>query len=163
MDGADAAFEAAVNFLVRRTSSREAVRGRLLRKGHSQDDVDAAIDRLVRAGYLDDQRVALEVILHHARRGQGPARVEERLRELGVDDESAGRAWEEAARDHDIDTQRILRDQLRRRLPDPRASYHGAELRRVYNALLRAGFEEAAVRSALEPYLDQLEGGNDGS
>ena len=58
MDGEDAAFEAAVKMLARRALSEADVREKLLRKGHPDEDVERALERLARAGYLDDQRVA---------------------------------------------------------------------------------------------------------
>ena len=152
MDGEDAAFEAAVKLLARRALSEAVVREKLLRKGHPDEDVDRAVERLARAGYLDDQRVALEAILHHSRRGHGPVRVDERLCALGVSGEAIARAWEEAGADYGIDPRQILKDQVQRRLPRSRSSCDEATLRRVYNALLRAGFEEAEVRSELDPY-----------
>ena len=153
MDGEDAAFEAAVKLLARRASSESALREKLRRKGHSDDDVQGAVERLASAGYLDDRRVALESILSHSRRGHGPHRVDRELRALGVADEVIAQAWREAEDDYGIDPCQILRDQLRRRLPDPASSCDEAVIRRVYNALLRAGFDEAEVRSALAPHM----------
>jgi regulatory protein len=153
MDGEDAAFEAAVKLLARRASSESALREKLRRKGHSDDDVQGAVERLASAGYLDDRRVALESILDHSRRGHGPHRVDRELRVLGLADETIAQAWREAEDDYGIDPCQILRDQLRRRLPTPASSYDEAAIRRVYNALLRAGFDEGDVRSALAPHM----------
>ena len=153
MDGEDAAFGAAVKMIARRALSEADVREKLLRKGHPDEDVARAVDRLARAGYLDDERVAVETILQHARRGHGPVRVEERLRALGVSDDAIERAWAEAEADYGIDPRQILMDQLHRRLPEAGSSCDEATVRRVYNALLRAGFEESEVRSALGPYV----------
>ena len=153
MDGEDATFEAAVKLLARRATSESALREKLRGKGHSDEDVQRAVERLTSAGYLDDRRVALEAILHHSRRGHGPLRVEEKLHVLGVADEFIEQAWREAETDHGIDPREILRDQLRRRLPDRPSSCDETVIRRVYNALLRAGFDEADVRSELAPHM----------
>ena len=153
MNGEDAAFEAAVKLLARRALSEAEVRERLLRKGHPDEDVERVVERLTRAGYLDDRRVALETILYHCRRGHGPIRANERLRGLAVPEDAIARAWEEAEADYGIDPRKILRDQLQSRLRQPPSSCDEAMLRRVYNALLRAGFEESEVRSELDPYL----------
>ena len=67
--------------------------------------------------------------------------------------ETIAQAWREAEDDYGIDPCRILRDQLRRRLPTRASSYDEAAIRRVYNALLRAGFDEGDVRSALAPHM----------
>ena len=161
MDGEDAAFEAAVKILARRASSEADLREKLRRKGHSDADVQGAVERLTRAGYLDDQRVALETILHHSRKGHGPRRVDDKLRALGVAAEAIERAWQEATADYGIDPRQILRDQLLRRLPDLVSSCDEATLGRVYNALLRAGFDEADVRSELDPHMPDLEAASD--
>jgi regulatory protein len=153
MNGEDAAFEAAVKLLARRALSEAEVRERLLRKGYPEEDVDRVVERLVRAGYLDDRRVALETILHHCRRGHGPIRANERLRSLAFPEDTIARAWEEAETDYGIEPRQILKDQLQRRLPQAASSCDEATVRRVYNALLRAGFEEAELRSELGSYV----------
>jgi len=161
MDGESAAFEAAVKILSRRASSEAALREKLRRKGHSEEDVQGAVERLDRAGYLDDQRVALEAILHHCRSGHGPLRVHRKLCALGVADDAIERAWREAETDHGIEPRQILREQILRRLPDQGTACDDATIRRVYNALLRAGFDEADVNSELAPYIPDPDAATD--
>jgi regulatory protein len=161
MDGEDTAFEAAVKLLARRASSEASLREKLRRKGHSDDDIDRACERLTSAGYLDDQRVALDVILEHDRRGLGPRRMKDKLHSLGVANDTIERAWQEARADHGVDPRQTLRDQLQRRLPDPASSCDEATVRRVYNALLRAGFDEAAVHAELAPYMPDQDAASD--
>jgi SOS response regulatory protein OraA/RecX len=162
MDGDEAAFEAAVKLLARRALSEAQVREKLLRAGHPDDEVEGAVVRLLRAGYLDDERLALDTVLLHARRGHGPGRVDPVLRALGVSDSAIARAWDEAGADHGVDPRRILRDQLRRRLPEPPAPCDESTIRRVYNALLRAGFDEAELHSELDPYVRDPTGDAEG-
>jgi len=155
MDGENSAFEAAVKLLARRASSQANLREKLRGKGHSDGDVQRACERLVRAGYLDDQRVALEVILEHSRKGHGPRRVDAKLRSLAVEAEQIERAWQQAREDYGVDPSQTLKDQLLRRLPDGASSCDEATLRRVYNALLRAGFDEAEVHAELAALADE--------
>jgi regulatory protein len=153
MDGREAAFEAAVKMLARRAMSELEVREKLSRRGHGEDDVGQAVARLTSAGYIDDRRAALETILSQSRRGHGPLRVDARLRARGIRDEVIAGAWREAAEDYGVDPHRLLAEQLQRRLPDGASHCDRALLSRVYNALLRAGFDESEVRSVLAPRL----------
>lgn len=164
MNGEDAAFEAAVKWLVRRGRSEAEVRGRLAGQGFPDEDVERAVERLTRAGYLDDGRLALETVLRDCRRGHGPLRTNERLRALGVSEVVIAEAWEQARADHGVEPRQLLQAQVRRRLPGGDSSCDGATVRRVYNALLRAGFDEASVRAELEPRLpDPASTGDQGS
>jgi regulatory protein len=153
MDGREAAFQAAVKMLARRAMSEVETREKMSRQGFGDEDVERAVERLTSAGYLDDRRVALETILSQSRRGHGPLRVDAKLRSRGIRDKVIGEAWREAAEDYGVDPHRLLAEQLQRRLPDDASECDRAMLSRVYNALLRAGFDESEVRSVLAPRL----------
>jgi regulatory protein len=161
MDGEHSAFEAAVKLLARHASSEADLRGKLRRKGHSEADVQRACERLVSAGYLDDQRVALEVVLEQSGKGLGPRRVNDKLRSLGIADDLIERAWRQAGEAYGVDAKRTLKEQLRRRLPAEVSSCDEASLRRVYNALLRAGFDEDEVHAELACYLPDPDAATD--
>ena len=123
----------------------------MLERGHSSLDADEALRRARQAGYIDDRALALDhVLVRSAGRGLGRARLMRELNERGVDAALARDAWQRAVDEHGVDEQALLRERIARKLgPRPTA----AALRRVYNAMLRAGFEPSDVRSALGPYL----------
>jgi len=65
--------------------SEHEIRTRLAARGHEAEDVDDTVQRLQRAGYLDDARVAEGVAAVGARRGYGSLRVRAQLRGRGID------------------------------------------------------------------------------
>jgi len=150
-DGAAAAYERALRALARRALSEAELRAALAREGHSAEDIEAASLRLRQVGYLDDGRLAEQVVRSHARRGHAARRAEDELVRRGIERGSIDGALErqrlDAAPAPDLE-QRLGELLAAERGPlDPRA------LRRVYNRLLRAGFEDWQVRAALEPHF----------
>jgi len=147
------AYQDGVRLLARRSLSRREVALRLRARGHDDDVVEAAIERLVAASAIDDCALARHWIESQAaRRGRGRARAVAELRARGVDEAVAVTAWSEAMEDGAIDGDAVLLRAVRRRLgatprPAPRE-----RLARVYNALLHEGFEDKEVEAALAPY-----------
>ncbi len=144
----------AVILLSRRALTRRELLARLARRGHPPEEAERAVQTLAERGLIDDLAVAKQhVASRGARRRLGPSRLRLELERRGVAADVARRAIEEAVDDGVLDPARDLGKEVRRRVvalgprPDRRA------LARVYNALLRAGFEPEAVRAALEPHF----------
>jgi regulatory protein len=79
-----AARAAALDALSRRDHSSEELRGKLLGKGYDTTVVAELMDRLRAEKFLDDARYLENFVAYHAGRGQGPNRVREKLRNLGL-------------------------------------------------------------------------------
>jgi regulatory protein len=79
-----AARAAALDTLSRRDHSSEELRAKLLGKGYDAAVVAELMDRLHAEGFLDDGRYLENFVTYHAGRGQGPNRVREGLRHLGL-------------------------------------------------------------------------------
>jgi regulatory protein len=79
-----AARAAALDALSRRDHASEELRGKLLGKGYDAEVVAELMDRLRAEKYLDDARYLENFVAYHAGRGQGPRRVRENLRNLGL-------------------------------------------------------------------------------
>ena len=132
--------------LARRELSTAQVRERLRRKGFDTDSIDQVLRRLVREGALDDHRTAVTF----ARRAalvklQGRRRATRELQALGIN-----RTQVEAAVAQvygDLNEEVVLERALGRRLRGQVQSR--AELRRLYQYLLRQGFEGNAAMGAL--------------
>ena len=140
------AYVAGLTLLAGRDLSAAQLGERLRRRGFAPDATDAAVTRLRREGALDDRRAAAA----HARRAvevrrQGPARIERELAARGVDTSVARAAIAEALEGRDVEE--LLDRSLARRLAGPIAG--PAEFRRLYQYLLRQGFEGAMAAAAL--------------
>ena len=156
MDGDDrysAARTQAVRLLSVRDLSEAELRERLGSRGFAAAELDVVVPELRRAGYIDDRRVALSVIRSGVGAGRGSARIDRQLLERGVGRADVDQAWDEARADHDVDDTRLLEQGLARRLTRETIPLDRRAFRRVYNALLRAGFDADEVASALAPHL----------
>jgi len=75
---------AAVALLARRDYASGELRARLLDKGHDENTVDALIADFVAKRLLDDARYAERFVSYRAARGQGPVRIRQHLKALGL-------------------------------------------------------------------------------
>ena len=150
-DARKAAHGAALRLLAGREMSSARLRERLTSRGFSEDVVEGIVDRLTRAGILDDSRAALAAARTLvAVRHRGRYRVARELEQLGFTKERAQEATDAvlAETDEHAVIARVVASKLRgrRSLPDP-ASY-----RRLYGSLLRSGFPGDLIRTTLRPY-----------
>jgi SOS response regulatory protein OraA/RecX len=147
------AYLEGVRLLSRRSLTRHEVVSRLRARGYGDDDVEAAVDRLVASSAIDDAALALHWISSQAAgRGRGRERALAELAARGVDEAVATSAWSQAVEDGAIDGDDLLARAVRRRLGVPTRRGEEGRLARVYNALLHEGFEPAQVEAALAPF-----------
>jgi regulatory protein len=128
------ALERAVRALGRRDHSAASLRAKLERAGISETTQEETVETLARAGYLDDERFALERAARLAERGYGNDRIRADLEARGVAAEACQRAL--AALEPERD----------------RAFRHARTLGRSARAvrtLQRRGFSEEALEAVL--------------
>ena len=109
------AYTVALALLSARELSETQLRLRLARRKLDSDDIDTAIDRLKADGTLNDRRVAVAVArLESAIKHRGRARVMQKVRQAGIDADTA----EDAVREvfEDVDETALLDRALERRL-----------------------------------------------
>lgn len=134
--------------LARRELSVAGLKARLADREHSPEDIEAAVERLLETGALDDARVARA----YARtavtvKGRGRLRVVRELHELGIARDVAGEALAEVF--GELDERTLIAKALQKKLRGrPRISTP-AEHARLYQYLMRQGFSPAAVAAAL--------------
>lgn len=155
-----AAREAAVRLLTRRDLSEAELRERLRLRGHAETIVEELIPDLRDSRYLDDVRVAVNGILAGIDAGHARGRIGQKLTGRGLDERTLHRAWEQVGAEHPTDDSARLIEQLERRLARVGRPLDDAAYRRVYNAMLRAGFDADEVAAALAPHHSQ--GSTDG-
>lgn len=144
------AWSDALRWIAGRPRTRAEMRERLARRSHPPETIEAVVERLEREGYLDDDELAWNFIVARAERlGHGPRRLIDDLERRGLPRATARAAWERAIERGDLDEEALLRRELQRRLGPSRGPLDTRTHRRVYNALLRAGFESSAVHREL--------------
>jgi regulatory protein len=147
------ADEQALRLLRLKPRTVTELRDALLASGHAVEAVEEIVARFAEAGYLDDLRLADHYIVTRAdRKGHGRERILSELVRRGVDPAVARRAWDRVVADSRIDPDAALEREVRKRLATARLPLDERGYVRMYNALLRAGFEPGAIESALEPY-----------
>ncbi len=142
----------ALRWLARRPLTRRELEARLAEAGAPPAEAAEALDRLEAEGLLDDRKTALHYVVTRANRlALGRARLLAELEGRGVDAAVARSAWDEAVRQGHVDPEALARRAAAKRLAGVRPG-DGTAARRVYNALLRAGFGPEASRAALEAH-----------
>ena len=135
----------ALRWLARRPLTEAELRGRFADKGFSDNEIERSVRQLIDEGLIDDTALASDYIVLRSRRMHvGRERLLRELKRRGVDGAVADHAWREVVDNGELDPEVLLRDAVTRRLRregEPTA----AARRRVYNALLRAGFPAAEL------------------
>ena len=144
------AKERALAMLDRRDYSRAELLKKLREKGEDAAEAEAAVERLVELGFVDDTRYAPLVVRRCAAKGYGPQRVRQELLRRGIPRE----LWDEVmaqmpVQDDAVD--RLLRSRLKSARPDR------AELKRASDYLLRKGYGWDEIRAALARYDAEIE------
>jgi regulatory protein len=144
-------YEYAVRVLSVRTYSSESLRTKLQNRALRTPDVDAAIQRLVEVGYLDDSRFAEGFARYKVEEaGLGRARVLSDLRGKRIPAKIAEQAVEQIyAGKNEAD---LIDAYIERRLPALKAGVPVEDqkvLARAYNRLRRAGFSSGASLAAI--------------
>ena len=70
--------------LARREHSRHELRQKLARNGADMDEIEAALEKLAAGGLQSDARFAEHFVRARVRKGQGPLKIGQALRERGV-------------------------------------------------------------------------------
>lgn len=147
-------YQKALKLLARRSHSRHELKNKLLR--HSdQPSVEAALDRLVSAGYLDDQRFACERSLYlrqHKRWGNYRIRLD--LKRRGVSARIIHYALTQLEDEQpELSTLRhvILAGIERSGTPETLS-----DVKKVFDRCIRLGYPPAMVRNELEHYFNTL-------
>ena len=76
----------AIRLLAPREHSRLELRRKLLKRNHAPEIVEEALSRLQEQGLLSDERFVEQYIVMRKRKGYGPVRIRQELRERGIND-----------------------------------------------------------------------------
>jgi regulatory protein len=149
LDSESALHDAALKILTRRAHSVHEMKQALSRRCDDSSLVKAVIDRLKRAGLIDDARYARQFARQRTEnRKQGKFRIARDLRARGVPDRHIDAALEEAAAH--TDEAATVRQRIQRKLRASRGEMDDRKLASIYRSLLRAGFSADVVRRDLK-------------
>ena len=144
------AFTTALNLLSARELSESQLRARLTRRKFDAADITAVLARLKEDGTLNDRRVARAIARMESEiKHRGRARVIQKIRQAGIDSDTA----EDAVREifEDVDENALLDRALERRLRGkaPRDLDEKGRAR-VVRALMAQGFRLETILKRLK-------------
>ena len=150
----DKAMRAAMSRLNRRAMSSFQLNRKLRELGHDQDSCRQVMDRLDELGLVNDEMVGKAIIRSASRRqAAGPRLLKQKLVQKGLD----ARLIDELVDQSTDRTSQIEQaaDLARRRLAGMKHLDPLTIRRRLYNLLMRRGFEPGVVESVMQELKQQ--------
>jgi regulatory protein len=134
----------ALRMLEKRDYGRDELVGKLTEKGEAPEDAEAAADRMVELGLINDERYAGLVARHYAQKGYGASRIKNELYKRRIPKDY----WDEALSslpDSGDTLCRLLQSKLRGADLSDRAA-----VKKATDAMSRRGYSWSEITSALE-------------
>lgn len=132
----------ALSMLASRGRARAEVQRLLVRKGEEAPVVDAALDRLARAGLLDDAQFARQFTRSKALgAGMSRRRLRQELSKRGVDADASADAIDEVFEEEQVDDKALVERAAQKKLRTLTNVDEATRKRRLYGYLARRGFE----------------------
>ncbi len=146
--GEEALYTYALRALTRRPQSTAELKKSLIKRAEDPGVVSRVIARLKDFGYLDDRRFALEYASYRSRvKHYGKFRVSRELRSKGLPNEYIEAAIAEVCGGRD--EAEAVRERIQRKLRNASRPYSEKTMRKVYQALLRAGYSSDIIANEL--------------
>ena len=149
-DSREKTLRMAANVLEYRHRSSRALYQRLLEKGAEEQEAAYDVARLQQMGFLNDGEYGKLLVRDLCRRGYGPNRIRQYLKEKQLDGPDIDIAMEDYALLPEK-LEQYIQSKLRGSQPDRKA------LKRVADGLYRRGFSWGVIQSALREYTNSLE------
>ena len=149
-------YDRAINMLALRARSAVELRRLLMRKGEPADLADAAIERLLRAGFLDDASFARQFARSKfLGAGLSRRRVQQELARRGVAREIADAAVAEVFAEEHVDEEGTLDRVARRKLKSLAQLDAPTQRRRLYAFLARRGYDSDDIARTLRSLMSR--------
>ena len=149
-----ATYDRALNMIALRARSAAELRRLLVRKGEMTEYVNVAIERLLRAGFLDDASFARQFTRSKAiGAGRSRRRVQQELARRGVVGEVADAAIAEVFAEEHVDEEGTLERVARRKLKSLSRLDSTVQRRRLYSFLARRGYDSDDIARTLRTLL----------
>jgi regulatory protein len=154
-----ATYDRALGMLAAHGRSAKELQRRLLMRGARAEHADAAVARLVEAGFLDDAEFARQVARSRvAGRGDSRRRVAQVLAQKGVARDVVDEAVAEVFADEAVDEEALVEAAARKRVRTLGAVDAATQRRRLYAFLARRGHDGAAIRRVMDRVLGEAAG-----
>ncbi|HKW47313.1 MAG TPA: regulatory protein RecX [Gemmatimonadaceae bacterium] len=156
--GIVATYDRALNMIALRARSSSELRRLLLRKGESSEFVDVAIERLLRAGFLDDASFARQFARSKAvGAGLSRRRVQQELARRGVARDVADAAIAEVFIEEHVDEEGTLERVARKKMKSLERLDPSVQRRRLYSFLARRGYDSDDIARTVHSVMSHDE------
>lgn len=141
-------YDLAVRFLAPRPKSVAEIRRHLRSRGHAEEDIDGAIDRLRAQGYIDDDAFARYWVEQREQfRPKGDRAIVSELMQKGIARETIDVVLGERAPDAQV---RLARAAIRRPLARWQALDEADRKRKIHAYLVGRGFDYETIGEVIE-------------
>ena len=148
-------YERALDMLEARARGVVELRRLLLRKGEPEADVDDAIERLQRAGVLDDANYARQFTRAKAvGAGLSRRRVQQELTRRGVARDVSDEAIEAVFEDEGVDDSATIERVARKKMRTLTNADASTQRRRLYAFLARRGYDSDDIARVMKTLLE---------
>jgi regulatory protein len=150
-----ATYDRALNMIALRARASSELRRLLIRKGEPAEFVDLAIERLVRAGFLDDASFAKQFTRSKAvGAGLSRRRVQQELARRGVARDVADAAIAEVFDEEHVDEEGTLQRVARKKMKSLARLDVAVQRRRLYSFLARRGYDSDDIARTLRSVVN---------
>ena len=151
---APSALEKATNLLTAKSRSSAELRRRLAQSGYEAAEIDSALEKLTRAGFLDDEQFARQFARSRLASGKrSTRRVRDELRTKGLGADLVAGAMDDVVADEGISDADAALSLARKKAPSLRALDRQTARRRLYGLLARRGFSPDVIARAVQDAL----------
>ncbi|MFL5616643.1 MAG: regulatory protein RecX [Gemmatimonadaceae bacterium] len=151
-------YDRALNMIALRARAAAELRRLLVRKGEPAEFVDVAIERLLRAGFLDDHSFAKQFVRTKAvGAGLSRRRLQQELARRGVARDVADAAIAEVFTDEQIDEEETIDRVARKKLRSLTKLDVQVQRRRLFAFLARRGYNSDDIARAVRSVVPRGE------
>ena len=151
-------YDRALNMLAARGRASADLRRVLIRKGEPADRVTIAIERLERAGFIDDASYARQFTRSKGvGGGLSKRRVQQELAKRGVARDVSDEAIETVFVEEGVDEEASIERVARKKLRSLSSVDDATRKRRLYSFLTRRGYDSDAIGRVLRILLESRE------
>lgn len=151
-------YERALDLLAARPRAVVELRRLLLRKGEPEAEVEAAIERLLRARLLDDAAFARQFARSKVMSaGHSRRRLQQELTRRGVARDVAAEAIDAVFEDEDVDEAATIERVAKKKLETLAKLDADVQRRRLYAFLARRGYDADDIGSVVSALVEQTD------
>jgi regulatory protein len=148
-------YERALDMLEARARGADELRRLLVRKGEPAAEVDETIERLTRAGLLDDANYARQLARSKALgAGMSRRRIQLELSKRGVARDVSTEAIARVFEDESVDEEKLIERAAAKKLRTLAKLDSATQRRRLYAFLARRGFDADDIQRVLRNLVD---------